>query len=154
MLLSSPQFDPKMHEKQMSEFKAQKAELDKSLAEWRKGQDIKQLEAQALKALENAKAEAASIVANAKKGVAQVEKSRKEFDAMKQELSVSIEKAKKDKEAAAKALADAEKERADAINTKGVLCREMEECCKERKYLQDQLIKLKKLLSDFNASIA
>ena len=118
MNLSTPSQDLKELQKQIETFQKLKSDHDAQIKQLTKGQDIAQLEARARKTLEEAKSEAATIVANAKRGVEQVEKSKGDYQALKAKLEDSKGVIDSAKAAALKAKQDAEQAKAAAENVK------------------------------------
>lgn len=153
MQLTAPSTDLKELQRQNELFVKLKADYDASLKELTKGQDVAQLEARARKALEDAKAEAAQIVANAKRGVEQVEKSKGEYEALKAKLEEAKLTINKAKEEALKSKQDADKAKQDAEAIKHKLEEGCHECDKLKEYLKGKTKELQELLVRFSGSI-
>ena len=153
MNLMAPSSDLKELQAQTELFKKLKVEHDKQIKELTKGQDIAQLEARARKTLEEAKAEAATIVSNAKRGVEQVEKSKGDYQALKAKLEDSKQTIIDAKQAALKAKQDAEQAKAAAENVKAELEKECQECDKLKASLKGKVKELQEILVRFNGSL-
>lgn len=153
MNLSSPSTDLKELQKQNDLFRQLKLDHERQLKELTKGQDVNQLELRAKKALDDAKKEAATIIANAKRGVDQVAKSKTDYEALKAKLEASKVAIDEAKAAALKAKTDAEKLKAEAENLKAVLDKECTECDKLKAYLKSKTKELKEMLVRFDGSI-
>ena len=153
MNLSTPSQDLKELQKQIETFQKLKSDHDAQIKQLTKGQDIAQLEARARKTLEEAKAEAAQIVANAKRGVEQVEKSKGDYQALKAKLEDSKGVIDSAKAAALKAKQDAEQAKAAAENVKAALEKECQECDKLKESLKGKVKELQEILVRFNGSL-
>ena len=153
MQLSSPSTDLKELQKQNDMFIKLKADYDKSVKELTKGQDINQLEVRARRMLEEAKREAGTIVANAKRGVDQVEKSKCDYAALKAKLEESKVIIDNAKQAALKAKSEAEQEKQQALTLKADLQSKCDACDKAKTEMKAKMEELKSLLANFSASI-
>lgn len=153
MNLSAPSSDLKELQKQNELFKQLQADNAKTLKELTKAQDVHQLEVRAKKMLEDAKVEAASIVAKAKRGVEQVAKSKGEYEGLKaraEESKAVIDSAKAD---AMRAKTEADKAKAEAEDIKAKLEKECQECDKLKADLKAKVKELQEILVRFNGSL-
>jgi len=130
-----------------------KKELDKVNADWLRGRNIDQLEQQAKATVEQAKVQAATIIANAKKGVDGVEKAKTEYEDLKRKIADSAKQAEASRIEADTLKAEVERMRSELINSKGVLAEERKEIDKEKAYIKTRVSELKNILSTFNGSL-
>lgn len=153
MQLGTPSPDLKELVKQNEMFVKLKADYDTAVKELTKGQSIAQLEARAQKTLEEAKREAATIVANAKRGVEQVEKTKADYEAMKAKLEATKAATEKAHQEALKAKKEAETARAEALDVKAKLQAECKVCDAKIANVKEQINKFKELINQFYGSI-
>ena len=153
MNLMSPSSDLKELQAQTELFKKLKVDHDKQIKELTKGQDVAQLEARARKMVEEAKAEAAQIVANAKSGVEQVKKSKGDYEDLKAKLEDSKAVIDSSKAAALKTKQEAEQAKAAAEDAKAKLEKALLEAEKEKEVVKGKLKELQEILVRFNGSL-
>lgn len=153
MSMLSPSRDPDKMKAQLAVFDQKKRELEKVNADWLRGRNIDQLEAQAKAALENAKAEAKALVDNSKRGLEGVEKAKGEYEDLKRKIADSAKQAEASRIEADSLKLEVERIRTELVNTKGVLAEERKEIDKEKAYLKSRTNELKAMLSTFNGSL-
>ncbi len=153
MNLTTPSDNPKNLQRQIELFKQLKVEHDKQLKQLTKGQDIAQLEARARKMLEDAKAEAASIIAKAKRGVEQVEKSKDSYEALKSDLEKAKNRIVERDQAAAREMQHYEQLRSEVGNNNAKLKKDLADCAKTKERLKGKIEELKEILVRFSGSI-
>ena len=153
MNLTTPSTDLKALQKQNDLFKQLKAEHDKQLKDITKGQDIEQLKARAQKMLLDAKEEAAQIIAKAKRGVEQVEKSKAGYESLKGKLEESSSETQAANDAAKKAKSEAQKAKSEAENLKASLEQSLKDAEKLKADLKGKTKELIDILVQFSGSI-
>ena len=153
MNLAAPSTDLKELQCQNDLFISLKAEYEKAAKDLTKAQDINQLEVRAKKMVEDAKAEAAAIVSNAKRGVEQVQKTKCEYEALKAKIEESNKLADQAKSEALKLKAEAAAVREEAENLKAELKAKCEECDKVKAEAKATLEEFKDILVRFSGRI-
>jgi len=153
MNLSSPSSDLRELQKQNDLFLKLKLEHDRQLKELTKGQDVHQMEVRAKKTLEDAKVEAANIVATAKRGVEQVSRSKSEYESLKAKVEEAKAVADTAKADALKTKSEADRAKAEAEDIKSKLEKECLECDKLKTDLKAKVKELQEILVRFNGSL-